>query len=80
MTHQDTQAIFDVATSTIQIYTSFARALIDPNSTHSFVWISFVGLLDMLVGRLDFDLIDVTPMVGYKEMLVDLIILITYWC
>ena len=78
MTHQDAQATSDVATGTIQIHTLFANALIDPNSTHSFVSISFVGLLGMLVGSLNFDLIDATPMGGYREMLVDLVLLITY--
>ena len=35
MTHQDAQTTYDVVTSTIQMCTLFARALIDPNSTHS---------------------------------------------
>ena len=75
----------------IRIHTLFARILIDPGSTHSFVSISFVGLLGMLVTSVNFDLIVATPMrdsvvasrmlrdwtvmIGYKEMSVDLVLL-----
>ena len=62
MTHRDTQATFDVVTSTLRIHTLFARVLINLGSTHSFVSVSFVGLLDMHVTTLDFDLIVATPM------------------
>ena len=62
MTHRDAQATYDVVTGTIRIHTLFARALIDPGSTHSFVSISFVGLLGMHVACMDFDLIVATPM------------------
>ena len=56
MTHRDTQATSDVVTSTLQIHTLFARTLIDPSSTHSFISISFVGLLGMSIENMDFDL------------------------
>ena len=62
MTHRDAQATSDVVTGTLRIHTLFARVLIDPGSTHSFVSISFAGLLGMLVGSLDFDLIVTIPM------------------
>ncbi|RVW24900.1 Retrovirus-related Pol polyprotein from transposon 17.6 [Vitis vinifera] len=45
MTHRDAQATSDVVTSTLRIHTLFARALIDPGSTHSFVSVSFASLL-----------------------------------
>ena len=48
MTHRDTQATSDVVIGTLRIHTLFARVLIDPGSTHSFVSISFASLLDML--------------------------------
>ena len=47
MTHRDAQATSDMETGTIRINTLFARALIDPSSTHSFVSVSFVGFLGM---------------------------------
>ena len=91
MTHKDTEATFDVVTGTLRIHTLFARVLIDPGSTHSFVSVSFAGLLDMHVTTMDFDLIVATPMgdyvvaskmmkkcpimIGYQEMLVDLVLL-----
>ncbi|RVW95658.1 Transposon Ty3-I Gag-Pol polyprotein [Vitis vinifera] len=65
--------------------------LIDPGSTHSFVSVSFAGLLGLPVASMDFDLIVATPMgdsvvasrmlrncivmIGYREMPVDLILL-----
>ena len=42
MTHRDAQATSDMVTSTIRIRTLFARGLIDPGSTHSFVSISLL--------------------------------------
>ena len=67
------------------------RALIDPGSTHTFVSVSFVSLLGMLVPSMDFDLIVATPMgvsvvtnkvlrdclvmIGYREMPIDLVLL-----
>ncbi|RVW77095.1 Transposon Ty3-I Gag-Pol polyprotein [Vitis vinifera] len=65
MTHGDIQATSDVVTSTLRIHTLFARALIDPGSTHPFVSPSFVGLLGMSIDNMDFDL----------EMTVDLVLL-----
>ena len=62
MTHRDVQATSDVVTGTLRIHTLFDRALIDPGSTHSFVSISFAGLLDMYISTMDFDLIVATPM------------------
>ena len=62
MTHKDTQATSDVVRGTLRIHTLFAKVLIDPGSTHSFVAVSFVGLLDMHVNTMDFDLIVATPM------------------
>ena len=88
MTHRDTHATSDVVTGTLKIHTLFARVLIDHGSMHSFVSISFAGLLDMHVTTLDFDLIIATPMgdfvvvskmlkschvmIGYQEMSIDL--------
>ena len=87
MTHQDAQATFDVATSTIRIDTLFARTLIDPNSIHSL----FQYLLLVFWVCLDFDLIVAIPMtqsivdnivfggchvmIGYKDMSIDLVLL-----
>ena len=45
MTHRDAQATSDMVTGTLRIHTLFARALIDPSSMHSFVSVSFSGLL-----------------------------------
>ena len=91
MTRRDTQATSDVVTGTLQIHTLFARALIDPGSTHSFVSVSSAGLLGMLIDNMDFDLFVATPlgdfvmvnkilkdccvMIGYREMTVDLVLL-----
>ena len=91
MTHQDAQPTSDMVTGTIKVHTLFARALIDPSSTHSFISVSFVGLLGMPVASMDFDLIIATPMgvsvvtskmlrdcfvmISYKEMSIDLILL-----
>ncbi|RVW75772.1 Retrovirus-related Pol polyprotein from transposon 17.6 [Vitis vinifera] len=91
MTHGDAQATSDVMTGTLRIHTLFARALIDPSSTHSFVSASFAGLLGMSIDNMDFDLFVATPlgdfvvvnkilrdccvMIGYKEMTVDLVLL-----
>ncbi|KAL6323506.1 hypothetical protein AAG906_039083 [Vitis piasezkii] len=91
MTHRDAQATSDVVTSTLRIHTLFSRALIDPGSTHSFVFISFPGFLGMLIDNMDFDLFVATPlgdfvvvnkilrdfcaMIGYREMTVDLVLL-----
>ena len=78
-------------TGTLQIHTLFARTLIDPGSTHSFVSVYFAGLLGMPIDNMDFDLFVATPlgdsvvlnkiirdccvMIGYKEMTVDLVLL-----
>ncbi|RVW79757.1 Transposon Ty3-G Gag-Pol polyprotein [Vitis vinifera] len=62
MTHRDAQATSDVVTGTLRIHTLFARVLIDPGSTHSFVSVSFAGLLGLPVASMDFDLIVATPM------------------
>ena len=51
----------DVVTGTLRIHTLFARVLIDPGSTHSFVSVSFAGLLGLLVASMDFDLIVASP-------------------
>ena len=59
MTHRDAQATSDVVTSTLRIHTLFARVLIDPGSTHSFVSVSFAGLLGLPVASMDFDLIKI---------------------
>ena len=57
MTHRDAQATSNVVTGILQIHTLFARALIDPGSTHS-----FVGLLGMPIDNMDFDLFVATPL------------------
>ena len=91
MTHGDAQAASDVVIGTLRIHTLFARALIDPGSTHSFVSVSFTGLLGMPIDNMDFDLFVATPlgdsvvvnkiikdccvMIGYREMTVDLVLL-----
>ena len=62
MTRRDAQATSEVVTSTLPIHTLFARALIDPRSTHSFVSIYFASLLGMHISPMNFDLIVVTPM------------------
>ncbi|RVW14225.1 Retrovirus-related Pol polyprotein from transposon 412 [Vitis vinifera] len=62
MTHRDAQATSDVVTGTLRIHTLFARALIDPSSMHSFVFVSFVGLLGMPIDNMDFDLFIATPL------------------
>ena len=78
-------------TGTLRIHTLFARALIDPGSTHSFVSVSFAGLLGMPIDNIDFDLFVATPlgdsvvvnkiirdycvMIGYRKMTVDLVLL-----
>ena len=62
MTHRDAQATSDVVAGTLQIHTLFARALIDPGSTHSFVSVSFAGLLGMSIDNMDFDLFVPTPL------------------
>ena len=41
---------------TLRIHTLFARALIDLGSTHSFVFVSFAGLLCMSIDNMDFHL------------------------
>ena len=90
-THRDTQATFDVVIGTRRIHTLFVRVLIDPGSMHSFVSVSFAGLLDMNVTTMDFDLIVATlmgdyvvahkmlknylVMIGYQEMSVNLVLL-----
>ena len=81
---------FQCGDSTIRIHTLFASALIDVGSTHSFVLVSFVGLLGMPIASMDFDLIVATPMrdsvmankmlrdylvmIGYREMSIDLVL------
>ena len=91
MTHGDAQTTSDVVACTIRIHTFFASALIDPSSTHSFVSISFVALLGILVASMDFDLIvathvgdsvvtskmlkDCLVMIGYRKIPVDLVLL-----
>ena len=90
MTHKDASAISDVVTGTFQIHTLFARALIDPGSTHSFVSISFTGLLGMHISTMNFDLIlapmgdsivtrrrvkNCPVMIGYLEMPIDLVLI-----
>ena len=80
-----------MVTGTLRIHTLFSRALIDPGSTHSFVSVSFAGLLGMSIDNMNFDLFVSTPlgesvvvnqilrdccvMIGYKEMIVDLVLL-----
>ena len=91
MTHRDAQATSDVVAGTLRIHTLFARALIDPGSTHSFVYVSFAGLLGVSIDKMDFDLFVATPLgesvvvnqilrdccvvIGYKEMTVDVVLL-----
>ena len=91
MTHRDAQASSDVVIGTLRIHTLFARVLIDLGSIHSFVLVSFAGLLGLSVASMDFDLIVATPvgdsmvasrmlrncivMIGYREMPVDLVLL-----
>ena len=91
MTHRDAQATSDVVRGTLRIHTLFARALIDPGSTYSFVFISFAGLFGMPIDNMNFDLFVATPlgdfvvvnkilrdccvMIGYREMTVDLVLL-----
>ena len=91
MTHSDAQATSDVVAGTLRIHTLFARALIDPSSAHSFVSVSFSGLLGMSIDNMYFDLFVATPlgesvvlnqilrdccvMIGYKKMTVDLVLL-----
>ena len=91
MTNRDAQATSNVVTGTLRIHTLFARALIDPGSTHSFVSVSFVGLLGMPIDNMNFDLFVATPlgdsvvlskiirdcyvMIGYREMTFDLVLL-----
>ena len=90
MTHRDAQATSDVVTGTLRIHTLFFKALIDPSSTHFFVSVSFDGLLGMPIDNMDFDLFVATPlgdsvvcnkiirdccvMIGYREMIVDLVL------
>ena len=62
MTHRDAQATSDVVIGTLQIHTLFARTLIDPSSMHSFISISFVGLLGMSIDNINFDLFVATPL------------------
>ena len=91
MPDRDAQATSDVVIGTLRIHTLFARALIDLGSTHSFVSVSFAGLLGMPIDNMDFDLFVVTHlgdffvvnkilrdccvMIGYREMKVDLVLL-----
>ena len=76
---------------TLRIHTLFARALINPGSTHSFVSVSFAGLLGMSIDNMDFDLFVAIPlgesivvnkilreccvMIWYREITVDLVLL-----
>ena len=62
MTHRDAQATSDVVRGTLRIHTLFARALIDPGSTYSFVFISFAGLFGMPIDNMNFDLFVATPL------------------
>ena len=62
MIHGDAQATSNVVTCTFRIHTLFARALIDPRSTHSFVSVSFAGLSGMPTDNMDFDLFVATPL------------------
>ena len=80
-----------MVTGTLRIHSLFARVLIDPALTYSFISISFAGLLNMHVTILDFDLIVAAPkgdyvvaskmlkifhvMIGYQEMSVGLVLL-----
>ena len=56
MTQQDASANSDVVTGTIRIHTLFTRAFY-LGLTHSFVSISFAGLLGMPLASMYFDLI-----------------------
>ena len=51
-----------MVTVSLRIHTLFARALIDPDSMHSFVFVSFAGLLGMSIDNMDFDLFVATPL------------------
>ena len=78
-------------TGVLRIHTLFARALIDSGSTHSFIFVSFTGLLGMSIDNIDFDLFVATPLgdfvvvnkilrdccvtIGYREMTIDLVLL-----
>ena len=62
MTHRDAQTTSDVVASTLRIHTLFSRALIDPGSTHSFVSVSFAGLVGMSIDNMDFDLFVASPL------------------
>ena len=91
MTHKDAQSTSNVVVGILRIHTLFARALINPDSIHFFVSVSFTGLLAMSIDNMDFDLYVATPlgeyvvvnktlrdycvMIGYREMRVDLILL-----
>ena len=91
MTHRDAQATSDVVAGTLQIHTLFARALIYFGLMHSFVSVSFVGLLGMPIDSINFDLFVATSLgdsvvinkilrnccviIGYREMTVDLVLL-----
>ncbi|KAL6349222.1 hypothetical protein AAG906_033878 [Vitis piasezkii] len=77
--------------SLLWLWKTRTYALIDPGSTHSFVSISFAGLLGMPIDNRDFDLFVATPlgdfvvvnkilrdccvMIGYRDMTVDLVLL-----
>ena len=91
MIHRDAQATSNVVIGILRIHTLFARALIDHGSTHSFVSVSFTGLLGMSIDNMNFDLFvatllgdsvvvnkilrDCCMMIGYREMIVDLVLL-----
>ena len=71
---------------TLRIHTLFARALIDPGSTHSFVFVSFAGLLGMSIDLfvsiplgesivVNKKLRDCCVMIWCREMTVDLVLL-----
>ncbi|RVX16738.1 Retrovirus-related Pol polyprotein from transposon 17.6 [Vitis vinifera] len=62
---------------TLRIHTLFARVLIDPGSTHSFVSVSFAGLLGLPVASMDFDLIVATP-VGDSVVAVECLEIVTF--
>ncbi|KAL6313804.1 hypothetical protein AAG906_010223 [Vitis piasezkii] len=51
---KDAQATSDVVTGTLRIHTLFARVFIDPGSTHSFVFVSFAGLLASYHASVDY--------------------------
>ena len=79
MTHRDAQATSDVVAGTLRIHTLFARALIDPGSTHSFVSVSFAGLLGLSIDNMDFYLFVATPLgesVVVNQMLRDCCVMI----